>query len=211
MTGHRDGRSNIFVENNARTCVAACHRLLLGQRREPIDKPCQIIAMRRLQCLKHGISNEDEKRGIDDIIIYMQLLDLLDPNRRSCDHEATREPGSDPHDDDEPMFRHRACQSHTRGGRRRHYELRSSLQTLWWQVSALQWLLKSDRKSSIVKGRPSHTLKQHDGPERIRILQDLCFSAVIHPAARPLNLVMLYFEVVFCQKVGKVISFVAVP
>lgn len=84
--------------------------------------------MRRLESLKHGIRNEDEKRRIYDIIIYMQPLDLLNPNRRSCDHEATREPGSDPNYDDKAVFRHLACQSHTGGRRRRHSELRSSLQ-----------------------------------------------------------------------------------
>jgi hypothetical protein len=117
-----------YLESTAHTCIATGHRLLLGQRRESIDEPCQIVAMRRLQRLKHGIRNEDEKRRIDEIVIDMQLLYLLDPNRRSCHHEATREPGCDPHDYDKTVFGHLASQSHTRGRGRRHSELRWSLQ-----------------------------------------------------------------------------------
>lgn len=67
--------------------------------------------MRRLKRLKHGICNQNEECRIDEIVIYMQLLDLLDPNRCSCHHEATREPGSDPYDGDKAMFGHLARQS----------------------------------------------------------------------------------------------------
>jgi hypothetical protein len=94
--------------------VSTNQRIIQNNRSIVHEEPRHITAIQRPQLLTHGIFNENKKRRIDEIFIYMQLHNLL---IRIAVRATTKQPASlvTTNTDDEAAVKHYVCQSYLWG------------------------------------------------------------------------------------------------